>query len=217
MIKKLMPLIVTLCVFAVLLLSATFYKIEKYTTSSTENNNNVKSNVSAKSTDFTNEIKSNSKSESSYKNISNIVINDTQVVKEQKANSGIRKADIDISNYLDSLQWISYKLKPGETLTDIARKYESTCNLNSTIKIIKSINKIYDENNVNSQANINIPEYALKSGKMYTVVSDDTWYKVAGKYYPEYTAESVMNFLVYINNLPNNDLPLGEKIFLPSL
>lgn len=207
-----------LCMFSALLLPATFYKTEKSITSSTgSNNNNIKSDISTKSTDVTNKIKPASSSENSNKNTSNVKANDIQVVKEEKANSEIEKTGIDASNYLAKLQCINYKLKSGETLTDIARKYESTCNLNSTIKMIKSINKIDDENNMNAQTILRIPEYALENGKMYNVSSGDTWYKVANECYPEYTAESVMKFLVYINNLPNNDLPLGEKIFLPSV
>lgn len=218
MIRKLIPLIIMLCVFTVLLLPTIFYKIEKSTTSSTENENkNINTDMSIKPDNTTNELKSFPKAETSNKSEPNTLVSETQVVKEQKANSEIRKTDIDTSNYLSSLQCISYKLKQGETLTDIARKYESTCNLNSTIKMIKSINKIDDVNNMNSQTIVNIPENALKSGTMYTVVAGNTWYKLANKYYPEYTVESVMKFLVYINNLPNNDLPLGEKIFLPSL
>lgn len=217
MIRKLMPLIVILCVFTALLLPVTFYKIEKSITSSTENKN-INTDIPTKTSDVNNEIKPVSKSESSNKSVpTNTLANETQVVKEQKANSEIRKTDIDTSDYLSSLQCISYKLKQGETLTDVARKYESTCNLNSTIKMIKSINKIDDVNNMNSKAIVNIPENALKSGTMYTVAAGDTWYKVASEYYPKYTTESVMKFLVYINNLPNNDLPLGEKIFLPAL
>ncbi|MBC2455828.1 LysM peptidoglycan-binding domain-containing protein [Clostridium beijerinckii] len=216
MIRKLMPLIVILCVFTAVLLSATFYKTEKSTTSSTENKN-INTDISVKPDNTTNELKSFPKTETSNKSEPNKVANEMQVVKEQKANSEIRKTDIDISNYLSSLQCISHRLQQGETLTDVARKYESTCNLNSTIKIIKSINKIDDVNNMNSQAIVNIPENALKSGTMYTVAAGNTWYKLANKYYPEHTVESVMKFLVYINNLPNNDLPLGEKIFLPSL
>ncbi|GEP64070.1 hypothetical protein CBE01nite_18380 [Clostridium beijerinckii] len=217
MIRKSIPLIIILCVFTALLLSATFYKIEKSITSSTENKN-INTDIPTKTSDVNNEIKPVSKSESSNKSVpTNTLANETQVVKEQKANSEIRKTDIDTSDYLSSLQCISYKLKQGETLTDIARKYESTCNLNSTIKMIKSINKIDDVNNINSQTIVNIPENALKRGTMYTVVAGDTWYKVASEYYPKYTTESVMKFLVYINNLPNNDLPLGEKIFLPAL
>ncbi len=192
MIRKSIPLIIILCVFTALLLSATFYKIEKSITSSTENKN-INTDIPTKTSDVNNEIKPVSKSESSNKSVpTNTLANETQVVKEQKANSEIRK-------------------------TDIARKYESTCNLNSTIKMIKSINKIDDVNNINSQTIVNIPENALKRGTMYTVVAGDTWYKVASEYYPKYTTESVMKFLVYINNLPNNDLPLGEKIFLPAL
>lgn len=106
-------------------------------------------------------------------------------------------------------------MKSRETLTDIARKYENTCNLSITIKMIKSINKIDDENSINSQSLIHIPESTLKSGSLYKVSTGDTWYKLANEHYPKYTAESIMKFLVYINNLPDNDLPLGVEIFLP--
>lgn len=218
MTKKLMPLIVILCIFAALLLPATFYKIEKSTTSSTESKNkNINTDISTESADTTRQIKTDSKNESSNKSVPNMVVNDTQVVKEQKTNSENRKTDIDTSNYLRSLQCISYKLKSGETLTDIARKYESTCNLNSTIKMIKSINKIEDANTIDSKTVLNIPESTIRTGKMYAVVEGDTWYKVANENYPQYTHESVMKLLVYINNLPNNDLPLGERIFLPAI
>ncbi|EKQ51298.1 MULTISPECIES: LysM peptidoglycan-binding domain-containing protein [unclassified Clostridium] len=89
------------------------------------------------------------------------------ISKEEKTNSEIEKTGIDTSNYFAKLQCINYKLKYGETLTDIARKYESTCNFNSTIKMIKSINKIDDENIMNDQTIFRIPEYALENGKMY--------------------------------------------------
>lgn len=219
MIKKSMPLILILFIFAVFLSYAIFDRTKKSNDSSLENNSNryIEKDISTSSMNTTNKVNSTSKNENSYKNTSNIIANDTQVVKEQSVNNEIPKVDIDTFNYLNSLQCISYKLKSGETLTDIARKYVNICNLNATIKMIKSINKIDYENNINSKTLIYIPEYAIKSGNMYKVSTGDTWYKVANEYYPKYTAESIMKFLVYINNLPNNDLPLGETIFLPSV
>jgi hypothetical protein len=37
------------------------------------------------------------------------------------------------------------------------------------------------------------------------------------EYYSNYDVESMNNLLVYINDLPNNNLPLEESIFLPSI
>lgn len=108
-------------------------------------------------------------------------------------------------------------MKSGETLTDIARRYENNCNLNTTIKLITSINKLDNRNDIDSGTLLAIPEDTLKNGIMYTIISGDTWYKIRNEYYYQYDADSIMNFLVYINDLPNNDLPLGERIFLPSI
>lgn len=213
MIKKTIPLILTILVFVAFLSYAAFDRTKESDVSSIGNSNNNYVSESYKNNNI--KISLNPKSGNSYKNTSDITYGYTQDVKEQNISNEVKKADIDIFDYLNGLQCISYELKSGETLTDVARKYESTCNLNSTIKMIKSISRIDDDNNINSRAIVYIPEQTIKSGTMYTVSAGDTWYKVAREYYPKYTAESVMKLLVYINNLPNNDLPLGEKIFLP--
>lgn len=119
--------------------------------------------------------------------------------------------------YLNNLKYINYQLKFGETLTDIARRYENNCNLNTTIKLITSINKLDNKNDIDSGTLLAIPEDTLKGGIMYIIISGDTWYKIRDEYYYQYDADSIMNFLVYINDLANNDLPLGERIFLPSI
>lgn len=213
MIKKTIPLILTILVLVGFLSYAAFDRTKESDVSSIGNSNN--NYVSESYKNNTIKISPNPQSGNLYKNTAYMTAGDTQAVKEQNISNEVKKADIDIFDYLNGLQCISYDLKSGETLTDIARKYESTCNLNSTIKMIKSISKIDDENNINSQTVVYIPEWTIKSGKMYKVSAGDTWYKVANEYYPKYTAESVMKLLVYINNLPNNDLPLGERIFLP--
>lgn len=48
---------------------------------------------------------------------------------------------------------------------------------------------------------------------MYKVISGDTWYKIVDKYDYKYDVDSLMNLIVYVNNLPNNDLHLGERMF----
>ena len=117
--------------------------------------------------------------------------------------------------FLSNLQCNNYILKSGETLSTIAHKYENTCNPNTTVKLISLINNLNTPNDLEIGTNLSIPESTIKNGILYHVVSDDTWYKLASEYYPDYTTESIMNFLVTINNLPNNDLPLGENVFLP--
>lgn len=135
--------------------------------------------------------------------------------KTKYINNKVQKKQINIQNYLGKLPCITYELKQGETLTDIARRYENTCNLNTTVKMIKSINNIEDENYIDAKTVLSIPETTIKSGTMYKVVSGDTWYKIANLYDSKYDVDSIMNLVVYVNNLPNNDLPLGETIFLP--
>lgn len=174
-------------------------------------------NISDYSTQNINKYTSAPKPEQYNQNISNPEIIKTSEVNVNNVNTIVQKKDISISSYLSSLQCVNYQLKVGETLTDIARKYESKCNLNTTIKFITSINKISDKNNLDSGIYLSIPEDTLKNGIMYTVISGDTWNKISNLYYSQYDTYSIMNFLVYINDLPNNDLPLGEAIFLPSI
>lgn len=122
---------------------------------------------------------------------------------------------ITVPNFLSSLKCTNYVLKSGETLTQIARKYQNTCNLSTSIKLIKYINKINDGDNLNSGVILSIPESILTTGTMYPVTTGDTWYSIAKKHYNTYDVSSITKLLVYINDLPNNDLPLGESIFLP--
>lgn len=133
------------------------------------------------------------------------------------SNNNRSKKIIAIPDFLNNLKCSNYVLSTGETLTQIARKYENTCNLNTSIKIIKSINNINDADNIHSGTTLFIPEATLKSGTMYKIITGDTWYSIINKYYYGYDVESMNNLLVYINDLPNNDLPLGESIYLPSI
>ena len=150
------------------------------------------------------------------------IANDTKYKNTYTAykNSNDNKIDkktITVSSFLSNLTCTNHVLEKGETLAQIARKYESTCNLNTTIKLIKSINKINDENNIDNGMVLYIPESLITTGKLYPITSGDTWYNIAQKHYPQYDVDSITKILVYINNLPNNDLPLGESLFLPSI
>lgn len=127
------------------------------------------------------------------------------------------KTIITISEFLNNSDHVSYSLKPGETLTQVARNYENTCNLNTTIKLIKTINHIHDAENLDIGYSFLIPEYIIKNGKMYPITKGETWYNIVNKYYANYDVESMTKLLIFINDLPNKDLPLGESIFLPSI
>jgi len=143
---------------------------------------------------------------------------DTYTVSNNiSSTTNTEKKTITISNFLNSLKCTNYILKSGETLTQVARKYENTCNLNTSLKLIKSINKINDVDSINSGITLSIPESIITTGLMHLVTTGDTWYSISQKYYNTYDVNSITKILVYINDLPNNDLPLGESIFLPSI
>lgn len=149
-------------------------------------------------------------------NITNsaISMNDAHTVSSKKSYS---KNNLNLSDYIISQQTISYTLNQGETLSSIARSYENYCNPNSCVKLITLMNNFSSPDELEIGTKILIPENAIKTGTLYRVVSGDTWYSVSEKYYPDYNPESIMKFLVTINNLPNNDLPLGENIFIPKV
>lgn len=156
-------------------------------------------------------------------NSSNVIDNntknsDTYAISNNISNAiNTEKKTITISNFLNNLKCTNYILKSGETLTQVARKYENTCNLNTSLKLIKSINKINDVDNINSGFTLFIPESIITTGTMHLVTTGDTWYSICQKHYNTYDVNSITKILVYINDLPNNDLPLGESIFLPSI
>lgn len=127
------------------------------------------------------------------------------------------KKNFSLNEYLSNLNSTSHTIKQGETLSNIARLYEQYCNHNSCVKLISLVNNLSSPDNLEIGDNLLIPEKAIKTGTLYTVSSNDTWYKIALQYYPAYTTDSITNFIITVNNLPNNDLPLGEKIFLPQV
>ena len=179
------------------------------------NNNNNKENLVKQNRDISKDQSNKSTSKDKVNVDNSINTNNKLNTKDKNTDNNIQKQSINIQNYLDKLSCINYELRQGETLTDIARRYENNCNLNTTIKVIKSINKIENENDIDAKTILSIPESTIQNGTMYKIIPGDTWYKIANKYDSKYDVDSIMNLIVYVNNLPNNDLPLGEKIFLP--
>ena len=104
---------------------------------------------------------------------------------------------------------IIYTVKPGDTLSKIAREYGTTVNeIVSLNPSIKNPNLIYPgeqftiKNNGNSNTSNTI---------IYTVVSGDTLSQIASKY------NTTVSNLVAINNISNSNLIYpGEKITITS-
>ena len=64
---------------------------------------------------------------------------------------------------------------------------------------------------------LKIPESTFVSGTLYKIKDGDSWYKIRDTYYKNYDIDNFMNFIIDLNELPNDMLPLGETIFLPAL
>lgn len=169
---------------------------------------NITENTKYSDTDDNSSIAVNDESDKSSDKTSSYVSSTT---------SGLKRNIITVQEFLNNQQCSTYIIKSGETLTNIAKHYEDTCTLNSTIKLIKSLSKITNPDNISVGLTLNIPETTLKNGSIYTVQSGDTWSKIRDLYYPIYDENCIMNLIVYVNDLPNNDLPLNTALFLPKI
>ena len=147
--------------------------------------------------------------------------NDTPINKTVPANNPVVNKDvikyISMNDYILNLQTSTYTVSAGDTTSIILRPFEATCNYNTAIKHLKLLNQYLDLSSLEIGSTIKIPTEALKAGHLYKIVSGDTWYKIAQQNYPGYNTDSIIEFLISINALPNKDCPLGENIFLPIL
>lgn len=124
---------------------------------------------------------------------------------------------ITIPEFIRDMQCSEYTLKDGDTLTSIARKYISTCTLNASLKLIKEASNISNPNLISTGTKIRIPETLLSNGYIHTIVYGDTWDKLCTDYYPIYNSDYMVKVLMFINDLPDNNLPLGTEIYLPNI
>ena len=101
---------------------------------------------------------------------------------------------------------ITYVVKKGDNLYDIARRYNT-----STTNIIK-INNLQN-NNLSVGQILKIP-YSTKepitSTNTYTAASGDSLYSIARKF--NTTVDTIKN----LNNLSTNNLSIGQKLLIPS-
>lgn len=124
---------------------------------------------------------------------------------------------ITIPEYIYNMQCKEHIIQKGETLNAIAKNYVSTCPINCSVKLIKEASKITNADLVSAGTKIYIPETILKNGYIHVVQSGDTWSKLCRDYYPIYNIKSMTNLLIFINDLPDNSLSIGNKIYLPNI
>lgn len=127
------------------------------------------------------------------------------------------KVHITIQEFINNMQCADYTVKSGDTLTDIAGRYSSTCSLNASLKLIKTANNINSSTSLQSGMILKIPEKILKNGTVYKIAAGDTWSKLCNKYYPLYDVNYIMPLLIFINNFNDTTLPLGKEIYLPKI
>ena len=124
---------------------------------------------------------------------------------------------LSIDSYIKDLPTIDYTIKSEDTISNILREFEDTCNYKTGYKYLKLLNPNTNLNEVEINTVIKIPYDTFSSGRLYLVKQGDTWYKLIRENYPEYSVDDFLKFLIDINDLPNSDLPLGENIFLPQI
>ncbi|ACH93217.1 peptidoglycan DD-metalloendopeptidase family protein [Borrelia duttonii] len=114
---------------------------------------------------------------------------------------------LDASNYNATtirkpfvLKVVEHKIKPGETLSHIASRY------NITSETLISYNDIKDVRNIKPNVIINVPNM---KGILYTVGKNDSLSSIAKKY--KIPKVDILD----ANNLDNEVLSLGQKLFVP--
>lgn len=70
----------------------------------------------------------------------------------------------------------SYSLALGETLDDVAKKY------NTTVKILQDLNNIYDISQVREKMDLVVPSMNKEYFNYYTVEKGDSLYRIGRKY-----------------------------------
>lgn len=99
-----------------------------------------------------------------------------------------------------------YTVKYGETLNDIATKF------NTSIEYLKDINNIYYNDMVREQMDIIVPKNSEKYYNTYVIEKGDSLYKIARKYNinPE--------LLSSMNGIEENDyIYPGQEIIIPKI
>ncbi len=116
---------------------------------------------------------------------------------------------------------VIYKVRPGDSLYSIAEKYNTTTynikklnNLNNDLLTIGQTLYIDGDDKL-EHIGIDICEDEVDDIKdkfdTYTVKQNDSLYKIAKEY------NTTVNNLIYINDLKNNLLSVGQKLLVPHI
>ena len=178
--------------------------IENKETDTNDSNNNSNSNNSTNDS-------------SSRKTKSNPTSSTTDTTGSSASTVTYNMTYLSLNDFASSLSCVNYTIKEGDTLTSICSKYEKYCNLNSSINLVTLINNITNPEELTIGDTLKIPESTFVSGTLYKIKDGDSWYKIRDTYYKNYDIDNFMNFIIDLNELPNDMLPLGETIFLPAL
>ena len=100
-----------------------------------------------------------------------------------------------------------YTIKTGDTLSAIAKKYDTT------VEALMEANNIGDATNIKAGTKLTIvqpPDFSLTMAyETYEVVEGDTLYTISGKY------NMTIAEIKEINELTNNNLKVGQQLRIP--
>lgn len=90
-------------------------------------------------------------------------------------------------------EYITYVIQPGDTLSEIAQRYETT------VSTLTSLNGISDPNKIYAGNTLKVPESEGGSAQYYTIRPGDTLSGIAQKF------GTTVNALVSLNGIPDPD------------
>lgn len=111
---------------------------------------------------------------------------------------------------------INYTIKPSDSLYKICKKYENTCPTKIAMKIILEKNNLQTSSNLKENMTVIIPENYLSSGTKHTIQKGDTLYSLAKKYVSNKNTLDAIKYIKKANYMTNDEINIGEEIFIPS-
>ncbi|MDT8716281.1 LysM peptidoglycan-binding domain-containing protein [Clostridium sp. 19966] len=110
----------------------------------------------------------------------------------------------------------TYTVKKDDSIDTIYKNLSKGCPKDTFIKAILNSNNLSSVKDITSGMSIKIPDEYISSGTAYTVKSGDSLYLIAKNYLSQNNVNSAIETLKNYNYLSNDNLIIGEKIFIPS-